>query len=234
MSTQRSRDYVAEELSEEAVHEYLETHPDFFERHKTLLDKIQLPHASGGAVSLVERQVSVLRQKDIKLERQLKDLIQVARDNDVIAAKIHEFSLQLLSRSELDATVTAIEEASRSGFGADQAVLVIFGDPDHFSDVEASRFFRAIQRDDAAMKPFATFLNGNGPRCGQARDSQMEFLFRDDASEIGSVAMVPLGKKADVGFLAIGSNDTNRFHPGMSIDFLARVGDLIAAALKRF
>ena len=234
MSTQRSAEYVDEELSEDAIHEYLETHPDFFERHKSLLGTLLLPHASGGTVSLVERQVSVLRQKDIKLERQLKDLIQVARDNDVIAAKIHEFSLQLLSRSELDSTITAIEEASRSGFGADQAVLVVFGDPEHFSEIEAGRFFRAIQRDDAAMKPFATFLNGNGPRCGQARDSQMEFLFRDDAAEIGSVAMVPLGKKAEVGFLAIGSNDTNRFHPGMSIDFLARVGDLIAAALKRF
>jgi uncharacterized protein YigA (DUF484 family) len=234
MSTQRSAEYVDEELSEDAIHEYLETHPDFFERHKSLLGTLLLPHASGGTVSLVERQVSVLRQKDIKLERQLKDLIQVARDNDVIASKIHEFSLQLLSRSELDSTITAIEEASRSGFGADQAVLVVFGDPEHFGEIEAGRFFRAIQRDDPAMKPFATFLNGNGPRCGQARDSQMEFLFRDDAAEIGSVAMVPLGKKADVGFLAIGSNDTNRFHPGMSIDFLARVGDLIAAALKRF
>ena len=185
-------------------------------------------------VSLVERQVSVLRQKDIKLERQLKDLIQVARDNDVIAAKIHEFSLQLLSRADLASTVTAIEEAARSGFGADQAVLVVFGDPEQFGDIDAGRFFRAIDRDDAALKPFATFLKGNGPRCGQARDSQMEFLFRDDATEIGSVAMVPLGKKAEIGFLAIGSNDSKRFHPGMSIDFLARVGDLIAAALKRF
>lgn len=234
MSTQRSPEFADEQLSEDAIHEYLEAHPDFFERHKSLLDTIQLPHASGGAISLVERQISVLRQKDLKLERQLKELIQVARDNDVIAAKIHQFSLQLLSRSDLGTTVKAIEEASRSGFGADQAVLVVFGDPDHFGDVDAGRFFRAIERDDAGLKPFGTFLNGNGPRCGQARDSQMEFLFRDDAAEIGSVAMIPLGKKAEFGFLAIGSNDTDRFHPGMSIDFLARVGDLVTAALKRF
>jgi len=66
------------------------------------------------------------------------------------------------------------------------------------------------------------------------RDSQLEFLFRDDAAEIGSVALVPLGEQSQIGFLAVGSNDADRFHPGMSIDFLARLGDLVAGALKRY
>ena len=234
MSTQRKPDYAEEELSEDAICDYLEAHPDFFEQHKSLLNTMQLPHASGGTVSLVERQISLLRQKDLKLERQLKELIQVARDNDVLVAKIHQLSLQLLTKSDLKATIVAVEEAVRSGFGADQAVLVLFCDPEAFTDIDAGRFFLAIRRDDAGLKPFATFLGGNGPRCGQARDTQMEFLFRDDAPEIGSVALVPLGNKAEIGFLAIGSGDANRFHPDMSIDFLARVGDLVAVALKRF
>ena len=234
MSTQRKPEYAEESFSEQAIHDYLEAHPDFFERHPTLLSALKLPHASGEAVSLVERQVSVLRQKDLKLERQLKDLIRVARDNDVLAAKIHQLSLQLLSASDLPATIAAIEEATRSGFGADQSVLVLFGDPDGFDDVDASRFFHAIERDSDKLKPFGTFLNGNGPRCGQVRDAQREFLFQQDADDIGSVALVPLGDKAEFGFLAIGSTDSDRFHPGMSIDFLARVGDLVAAALKRF
>jgi len=234
MSTQRKPEYIEEELSEEAIHKYLEAHSDFFERHKSLLSTMALPHAAGGAVSLIERQISLLRQKDLKLERRLKDLIEVARDNDVIVAKIHQLSVQLLSKSQLVDTVSAIEEAARSGFGADQAVLVLFGDPEGFADVDAGRFFHPIRRDDAALKPFGTFLGGNGPRCGQIRDSQMTFLFRDDAAEIGSVALIPLGTKAEIGFLAIGSGDADRFHPGMSIDFLARVGDLVAVALKRF
>jgi uncharacterized protein YigA (DUF484 family) len=91
-----------------------------------------------------------------------------------------------------------------------------------------------VQRDDKALGPFDTFLNGKGPRCGQVRDSQKEFLFRDAADEIGSVALVPLGGKSELGFMAIGSHDADRFHPGMSIDFLARVGELVAGALKRY
>ncbi len=234
MSTQPKPDYVDETLSEQAVHDYLAAHPDFFEQNPRLLSSLQLPHASGGTVSLVERQVTMLRQKDLKLERQLKELIAVARANDLLAAKIHELTMQLLGARDLQSTVAALEEAMRSGFDADQAVLVVFGEPEAFTDIDVGRFFRVVTRKDASLKPFNTFLNGNGARCGRIRDSQREFLFRGDAEEIGSAALVPLGKGAEIGFLAVGSVDSERFHPGMSIDFLTRLGDLIAGALKRY
>ena len=234
MSTQAKPDYVDDELSEQSVHDYLAAHPDFFERNATLLSALNLPHSSGGAVSLVERQVSMLRQKDLKRERQLKELISVARANDVLAAKIHELTLQLMTAKDLRATLRALEEAMRSGFGADQAVLVILGDPEAFEDIDIGRFFRVVMKNDPSLKPFDTFLKGSGARCGRIRDSQREFLFRNDAEEIGSAALVPIGKGAEIGFLAVGSVDTDRFHPGMSIDFLTRLGDLISAALKRY
>jgi uncharacterized protein YigA (DUF484 family) len=234
MSTQAKPEYVEEEPTEEAISAYLTAHPDFFERNPNTLGKLRIPHETGGTVSLVERQVSMLRQKELKLERQLRELIQVARDNDLLAAKIHRLAIHLLAADNLNATVRAVEEAMRAGFGADQAVLVLFGNPDNFDDVDAGRFFRPIERDDEALRPFATFLKGSGPRCGQVRDSQRTFLFRTAAEDIGSVALVPLGNKADIGFLAIGSIDAKRFHPGMSIDFLTRLGDLISGALNRY
>ncbi len=234
MSTQPEPEFVEEPLSEQAVHDYLEAHPEFFERHATLLSRLELPHGAGGAVSLVERQVAMLRQKELKLQRQLKELIDVARDNDLLAAKIHELALQLLAAGDLQSCVSAVEEAMRSGFGADHSILVLFADPDLFDDIEGGRFFRVVKRNDKALSPFDTFLSGKGPRCGQVRDTQKDFLFRDDADEIGSVALVPLGNKSELGFMAIGSHDADRFHPGMSIDFLARVGDLVAGALKRY
>jgi len=234
MSTQRKPDFIEETISERAVQEYLEANPDFFEHHGTLLNTLSVPHGTGEAVSLVERQVSMLRQKELKLERQLKDLIAVARDNDVLMAKIHELALQLLGTRDLATTVAAIEEAMRSGFGADHSVMVLFGDPVMFEDIKVGRFFRVIARADEELKPFETFLNGKGPRCGQVRDSQRDFLFQSDAGEVGSVALIPLGDKARIGILAIGSADADRFHPGMSIDFLARVGDLVEGALARY
>ena len=234
MSTQRKQDFAAEELSDEIVRDYLEANPDFFERHGALLSSLSVPHGSGEAVSLVERQVSMLRQKEIKMQRQLKDLVEVARANDTLAAKIHELGLQLLGTTDLAATVNSIETGMRSGFGADQSVLVLFAEPSMFEDIDAGRFFRAVPRGSDELKPFDTFLEANGPRCGQVRDSQRSFLFHDDSDEIGSLALVPLGDNAEIGFLAIGSADADRFHPGMSIDFLARVGDLVSGALARY
>lgn len=234
MSTQAKTEFVEEELSEQAVHDFLAAHPDFFERHSTLLSSLQLPHASGGAVSLVERQVSVLRQKELKLERQLRELIEVARENDILAAKIHELALRLLAADDLGKTIAAVEEALRSGFKADQAVLVLFGNENAFEDIKAGRFFRVIDRNDEALGPFSTFLEGTSARCGRIRDSQRRFLFHQDADEIGSAALVPLGAGPEIGFLAVGSKDSDRFHPGMSIDFLTRLGDLVAGSLKRF
>jgi len=234
MSTQAKVNYVEEELPERAIHDYLATHPDFFENHAGLLSSLQLPHASGGAVSLVERQVSVLRQKDVKLERQLKELIEVARANDLLAAKIHELTMQLFAASDLTTTIISLEEGMRSGFGADHAVLVVFGDPDAFRDIHAGRFFRVVEKNAAALGPFKTFLDTGSARCGQIRDAQRAFLFQEDADEIGSAALVPLVSGTKIGFLAIGSADARRFHPGMSIDFLTRLGDLVAGALKRF
>lgn len=234
MSTQRKPDFIEAEPSEQTVHDYLAEHADFFERHGELLGSMQLPHITGSAVSLVERQVSVLRQKELKLERKLKELIGVARTNDVLSAKIHELTLQLIACRDLVSTIAAVEEAVRSGFGADQAVLVLFGDPALFTDINVGRFFHVIEREDASLAPFATFLKANTPRCGQVRDAQRNYLFQASADEIGSVALVPLGNKAEIGFLAIGSADADRFHPGMSIDFLARVGDLVAGVLKKF
>ena len=234
MSTQRKPEFMEDELTEDAVHDYLEANPDFFENHGDLLSSLRLPHVSGVAVSLVERQVSVLRQKDLKLERKLKELIDVARVNDALGTKMHQLTLHLVAASGISATLEEIEAALRTGFNADLSVLVLFGDPDAFKDVKVGRFFKPVNRETESLKAFATFLKGSGPRCGQVRDSQRDFLFGKETDEVGSAALVPLSKKSEIGFLAIGSADADRFHPGMSMDFLSRLGSLVAEALKRY
>jgi len=234
MSTQRKAEFTEAALSEDAVHDYLADNPDFFERHSDLLGTIRLPHSSGAAVSLVERQVSLLRQKDLKHERKLRELLDVARANDALSEKIHRLTLRLLDADDIEGALTGLEEALRADFDADQSILILFGDPDSFEDLQAGRFLRAVRRNDAVLKAFDTFLQGSGPRCGQIRDSQRDFLFGRETDEIGSAALIPLGEQSEIGFLAIGSADSDRFHPGMSIDFLGRLGDLVAGALRRY
>jgi uncharacterized protein YigA (DUF484 family) len=234
MSTQRNPEYPLDANSDEAVHDYLKNHPDFFERHDDLLSALRLPHVTGATVSLVERQVSALRQKDMKLERRLKELMDVARANDALTQKIHSLAIKLLAAGTLVDTLSACEKSLRTAFDADQAVLVLFRDPALFGEVNVGRFFRPLEKDAAGLKPFDSFLSRGKPRCGQVRDTQRDFLFGEETDEIGSCALVPLGKQCELGFLAIGSSDVDRFHPAMSIDFITRLGELLAAALRRF
>jgi uncharacterized protein YigA (DUF484 family) len=231
--SQAKRQVVAEEiLSETDVANFLGRHPDFFERHLPLLRRLHIPHASGTTtVSLVERQVAVLRQRNDELERQLTELIDVAKANNRIVDNIHELSVAFVRKVGADARLEALEIALRENFGAERAVLVLFGDPAR-PLIARPGFVKTVDRDDAALKSFATFLRSAKARCGPLRDLQKEFVFEREADSIASAAMVPIGAQASLGFLTVGSRDPNQFHPGQRVDFLGRLGELVTLVLE--
>ncbi|MGI9329147.1 MAG: DUF484 family protein [Gammaproteobacteria bacterium] len=231
MSTLEQPKNDVSDIDEGLITAYLQSNPEFFERHPSVLAKLRLPHSTGGpAVSLVERQVAVLRQKNMQLESQLRELLEVARGNDQLAERIHRLALLLMQSEDPAEVVGALEEQLRISFKADRAVLVLFHQVEALHD---SRFLRMIDRDDESLSPFKTFLESGNTRCGRVRDAQHRFLFGEGDVEIGSVALLPLGKGGASGFLAVGNRDAEYFHPGKSIDFLAKLGELVSCALSR-
>ena len=128
MTTSQARGVKQDTLNDVNVAEYLQAYPDFFERNGPLLAKLRLPHLrdAGATVSLVERQVEVLRERNQSLERKLKDLVDVARANDALADRIHRLSQRLIRARSLLDTVGAVETSLREDFGALHAVLVLF------------------------------------------------------------------------------------------------------------
>ena len=220
------------EYNDEAVAEYLQANPDFFNRNSVLLADLQLPHSPGGAaISLIERQVSVLRGRNEQLETKMRDFMQVAKNNDDIANNIHALAIGLMGTGDRDAVIEILEEQLRTIFNADRPVLVLF-EKDAQDDSDRP-FLRRIDRKHPAIGPFKTFLQAGRARCGSVRDAQRAFLFGPDDVEVGSLALIPLGQHCRTGFLAIGCRDPDHFHPGKSIDFLSRIGELVAAALAR-
>jgi len=231
MSQRERGETAGQELNEDAVASFLTSHRDFFDRHPRVLTELELTHEPGGAaISLVERQVSLLRQKSVDLEKQLKQLVSVAKANDALVEKIHRLSLRLLATDDFVARLDLLESGLREDFRAERAVLVLF---DGIPGVAAqgNAFVKFVDRNDAGLKPFATFLKMGKPRSGLIRDRQKSFLFADHDTEIGSAALVPLGTSADLGFLVIGSSDRDYFNPGKSMDLLTRLGELVAVAL---
>ncbi len=222
---------TAAQAEEESVARYLQHNPDFFEHHQPLLARLRLPHARGGStISLIERQVEVLREHQAAVEQKLAEFVKVARSNDTVAEKIHRFTRRLLRAPTRAAAVEQIEASLREDFDTPHSLLVLI---EPAGDIPAQRFVKVVAADDPDLKSFESLFANGKPRCGQARDSQREFLFGSDAEAMGSVALVPLGEKGSAGLLALGSTDRDRFHPGMSTEFLGRLGDLVADALQR-
>jgi uncharacterized protein YigA (DUF484 family) len=233
MTQSHARGIKSDTLSDANVAEYLQTYPDFFERNGALLAKLRLPHLrdTGTTVSLVERQVEVLRERNQTLERKLKELVDVARANDGLADRIHRLTQRLIRAHALPETVSAIETSLREDFDARNSIMVSFMQA--AGELEHGRFLRTAAPTDPEMKSFESLLQSGKPRCGQIRDAQRDYLFGKDSVEIGSVALTPLGPKGALGLLAIGASDVDRFHPGMSTEFLSRIGELVTYALTR-
>jgi uncharacterized protein YigA (DUF484 family) len=232
MNKQPVRGVEAPSLGEEAIADYLQLNPDFFERHSALLTKLKLPHNRNGAtISLVERQVLALRDKNQALETRLHELIDVARGNDVLANKIHKLACRLVRARSGSALLETIESSLREDFGASEWLLLLATPERGELGSLVSRHLRVVAPNAPELKMFETLFESARPRCGQIRDSQRDFLFGAGTVEIGSAALVPLGKEPALGLLAIGSPDAERFHPTMSTEFLARIGDLVSEAV---
>ena len=234
MSTQTARGLPAGQTDEERIERYLALNPDFFERHQQLLARMRLPHMrTGSTVSLVERQVEVLRDQKSDADRRLAEFIAVARANDQLADRIHRFTRRLMRAQGAAAALTAIEASLREDFEAFNCVLLLTTTIDSLRNVELEPFLRKLPADDTNIRTFDALLATGKPRCGQVRDSQRDFLFGPEAASIGSVALVPLGDGGTLGLLALGSAERERFHPGMSTEFLKRMGEMITDALSR-
>jgi uncharacterized protein YigA (DUF484 family) len=133
----------------------------------------------------------------------------------------------------------AIEASLREDFGASEWLLLVIGEGESELAKLNSRHLRIVRLGAAELKMFETLFESGRPRCGQIRDSQRDYLFGAGTVEIGSAALVPLMDKAGekarkqsgTALLAIGSPDAERFHPTMSTEFLARIGDLVSEAI---
>jgi uncharacterized protein YigA (DUF484 family) len=219
-------------IAEEQVADFLVAHPEFFERHAGVLARLRLPHQRGSAaISLVERQVLVLRDKQTVLEKKLHELVENGRANDLIVDRVHRLTRRLLRARDAAAVVAGLETSLREDFGASRWVLLAT-DP-ALAPLGALRNpqVRVVPRGTPELKIFETFFESARPRSGQIRDTQRDYLFGGEGSQVGSTVLIPLGERASLGLLAIASHDTERYLPTMSTDFLVRIGEIVAEAV---
>jgi uncharacterized protein YigA (DUF484 family) len=229
MTTSQQTREAAQPLEEKTVADYLRDNPEFFQNNASLLASLQIPHAVGPAVSLVEHQVRILRDQNHQLKRKLMDLVHVARDNNRLNERMHQLTLGLINSRSLEALLDTLRENLQGEFKADTVTLHLAGLP----EARARECGVDLYDPEAAeLEHFETFLKSCRPQCGRFKKEQLQYLFGDQADAIESVALIPLGPKSVLGLLAIGSQEASRFHPGMGTLFLTHLGELLGLLLS--
>jgi len=206
----------------------LRDNPDILERRPELLSLLEISHHSGSAVSLIERQVAVLRQQAQTQEDRLRELMNVARDNQRLADSRHRLALNLFAAHDLDDVISIVLDALSNELSSDHAIIKLFSENKQRVEQSAGLF---VDADNAALKAFKTMLEHKNTVCGKATAEQKSFLFEDNASSIKSVAIIPLVAGANLGVIGLGANDSERFKSSMGTDFLSHIGELVSASL---
>ncbi|MDX1367260.1 DUF484 family protein [Pseudomonas sp.] len=215
------------ELDAATVADYLRRHPEFFVEHDELLPELRIPHQRGDTISLVERQVKLLRERNIEMRHRLSQLMDVARDNDRLFDKTRRLVLDLLDASGLEEVVSTVEDSLRHKFQVPFVSLILFSD----TPLAVGRSVSSAE----AHQAIGGLLAGGKTICGVLREHELNFLFGEsEARQIGSAAVVALSYQGLHGVLAIGSVDPQHYKSSLGTLFLGYIAEVLARVLPRF
>ena len=226
-----NNDAMNNPITEDDIAHYLSNTPDFFVRHAELLAAVQFASPHGNrAVGLQERQAEMLREKIKALEQRIMEMIRNGSENVMLSDKILRWARSLLMTTDLHALPSAIEQDIQNQFSVPQVGMRLWGMAPEYAGLTVAQ---EVSED---AKVFASSLME--PFCGLNTGFEAVGWLEDPAT-VTSLALIPLRGGAPgsmspaFGMLVLASPDAHRFHSGMGTDFLARLGDLVSAALSR-
>ena len=227
MSTQAQKKQQTLDTEQQLI-ELLKDHPDILARNPALLAELEIRHDTGEAVSLIERQVGVLREKLQATDKRMRELMNIARDNERLAQSLHRLALNLLGARDLEDVISIVMDELGNELGAEFVVIRLLTDDE---DRIGGRPDLFISAQTEQLKSFRTMLDNRKPVCGRCTDDQKQFLFGSNLDQVGSAAVIPLAAGARLGLLGLGAQDEDRFSIALGTDFLTQIGELLSAAL---
>src|SRR5438105_2516986 len=213
-------------MDADAVAQYLQGNPDFFEHYADLVAQIFVPHPHGGrAIPLAERQILTLREKNKQLEDKLHELVRFGGENDVIGEKLHKATLALISAPDLETAIHVVYTSLREDFGISEVALRLWG------KVPEQTYLLELSASSQELRDYAEALGE--PYCGATSAYETPTWFSDPIA-LRSYAYVPLRRAHAFGLLALASDDPARFYPEMGTLYLSRLGQIAGVVLQRF
>lgn len=220
-------------LNEARVAAFLKAEPDFFARQPQLLESLELPHPTGKAISLIERQVSVLRDRNMELRHRLNQLLESARTNDRLFEKSQRLVLAILEAPDLATLIEALSTSLTADFQVEYYTLILFRPVVSVSAEQLHANRVKVVAMDEANGHIGALIRGKRAICGVLRAAELAFLFGADADNVGSVTATPLNEDEAFGMLAIGSSDANHYRSGVGTLFLSYIAEVLNRTLPR-
>ncbi|WP_297324816.1 DUF484 family protein [Nitrosomonas sp.] len=214
-------------MKPEDVAQYLQDHPQFFNEYADLLADIHIPGLHDDkVVSINERQVASLRERNRVLQDKLLELISFGEENDAIGEKMHRLTIALLSVSNMSEFFNALYFSLREDFAVPLVAMRLWNiscsDQEHVEFTPASQDVHIIA--ESLSQPY----------CGNHIADEIQCWFGEGAEHLNSFSMIPLNTTQTIGLLVLGSPDAERFYPEMGTLYLKRLGELACTTIARY
>ncbi len=221
-------------ITAEDVTVYLKDNPEFFIQQPDVMESLVLSEAPEGTISLAQKQVERLQNKNAQIHEQLSALIENARQNSDLESRVHQLCLRLMDAKGLAKLLPSLVTELKQEFNADEVALRLFYTGDKPDLPDTSENIAQLHADDKSLKVFDNLLSKQQAVCGRLSKAQKKVLFNEGAEKINSVACLPIGHEPCAGLLAIASFDANRFHADMATDYLQFLGEVIMRLLRSY
>lgn len=223
---------IKQPIGVEEVLAYLEANPEFFLHHPDGLEHLILSSAPAGTISLSQRQTERLQARNNQLQEQLHSLIDTARQNTKLEARVHGLCLRLLDTNNLNSLLPLLMTELKQEFNADEIGLRLFYSESKYVLPEGLENITQCHIDDESLIVFDKVLERGHPVCGRLSNAQKTVLFTEVKNKVASIACLPIGHDPCCGLLAIASYDQDRFHSDMATDYLAFLGEVLMRLIK--
>lgn len=211
-------------LTDADVVQYLQDNPDFFIAKDDLLAQLRIPHDSGQATSLIERQLAVYRERNVELRQRLSDLLENARRNDKLFGKTKRLVLALVDAKNWLDIEAALDDSLRQDFNVDHWSLL------YFSEQALEHPLRSISDKDQQREIHRLF-KGHRAFCGQLTDATMDLLLDEHQSSAESIAAAQIRNGQQTGVISVASDDPKFYRSSMDTLFLDYIADVLGLIL---
>jgi uncharacterized protein YigA (DUF484 family) len=214
-------------MKSEDVFQYLQDNPQFFEEHAERIARLVIPHPHGGrTISITERQMLSLRDKNKQLEGKMGELLQFGEENDSISEKMHRLGVAMIAAANFQSVLHTLNFHLRDDFSIPHVALRLWDRPENAEELPE---FAAVSEE---LQVFAESLNQ--PYCGSTAGFESSSWFAGASTHVRSQALIAMRNGGGtIGMIALGSEDPQRFYAGMGTLYLERLGEMASAALAR-